>query len=227
LLSGERISRESPQILGIDEQFFTRKHGYATTFCDLKNHKVHDVVLGRSEASLERYVANLPGKHQVKVVCLDLAASYRALVRKHFSAGPHCGRSFPRGAHRQSSFPGLLEGDRPAGSEESWSALAAVAGVAVDQMGRVACFHGSATSAAMGSPSLPEMGPASIRACRFCPCKYSIAMKTLLVSSPISYTFDKCIFRSRGGKAVRALCAVRQGCAQSQFLGIVLLPLTG
>ena len=31
--------------------------GYATTFCDLKNHKVHDVVLGRSEASLEGYLA--------------------------------------------------------------------------------------------------------------------------------------------------------------------------
>ena len=84
LLSGERISRECPQILGIDEHFFTRKHGYATTFCDLKNHKVHDVVLGRSEAALEGYLAKLEGKHRVEVVCMDLAASYRALVRKHF-----------------------------------------------------------------------------------------------------------------------------------------------
>ena len=45
LLSGERIRRECPEILGIDEHFFTRRQGYATTFCDLKNHKVHDVVL--------------------------------------------------------------------------------------------------------------------------------------------------------------------------------------
>ena len=84
LLSGERISRECPQILGIDEHFFTRRHGYATTFCDLKNHKVHDVVLGRSEASLESYLARLEGKQRVQVVCMDLAAHYRALVRKHF-----------------------------------------------------------------------------------------------------------------------------------------------
>ena len=83
-LSGQRISRECPQILGIDEHFFTRKHGYATTFCDLKNHKVQDVVLGRSEASLEGYLAKLEGKHRVQVVCMDLAAHYRALVRKHF-----------------------------------------------------------------------------------------------------------------------------------------------
>jgi len=84
LLAGERISRSCPRVLGIDEHFFTRRHGYATTFCDLKNHKVHDVVLGRSEASLEGYLSRLEDKHLVEVVCMDLAASYRALVRKHF-----------------------------------------------------------------------------------------------------------------------------------------------
>ncbi len=83
-LAGERISRECPQVLGIDEHFFTRRHGYATTLCDLKNHKVQDVVLGRSEAALDSYLTNLQGKHLVEVVCMDLAAGYRALVRKHF-----------------------------------------------------------------------------------------------------------------------------------------------
>lgn len=36
-----------PTVLGIDEHFFTRRKGYATTFCDLRRHKVYDVVLGR------------------------------------------------------------------------------------------------------------------------------------------------------------------------------------
>ena len=81
LLAGERISRECPRILGIDEHFFTRRHGYATTFGDLKNHKVQDVVLGRSEAALESYLSRLEGKQRVELVCMDLAASYRALVR--------------------------------------------------------------------------------------------------------------------------------------------------
>jgi transposase len=84
LLAGERIGRACPQILGIDEHFFTRRHGYVTTFCDLKNHKVQDVVLGRSEASLESYLTRLKEKDRVQVVCMDLAASYRALVKKHF-----------------------------------------------------------------------------------------------------------------------------------------------
>ena len=77
-------SRCCPRVLGIDEHFFTRRKGYATTLCDLGNHKVYDVVLGRSEASLERYFLSLEGKDLVRVVCMDLASVYRALVRKHF-----------------------------------------------------------------------------------------------------------------------------------------------
>ncbi|HVT95642.1 MAG TPA: ISL3 family transposase [Bryobacteraceae bacterium] len=84
LRQAERASPVCPQVLGIDEHFFTRSLGYATTFCDLKNRSVYDVVPGRSEKSLESYLEKLEGKHLVKVVCMDLAAVYRALVRKHF-----------------------------------------------------------------------------------------------------------------------------------------------
>ena len=80
----ERSNAPCPQVLGIDEHFFSRRHGFATTFCDLKGHRIHDVVLGRSEASLEAYLNRLEGKHLVRVVCMDLAAAYRSLVRKHF-----------------------------------------------------------------------------------------------------------------------------------------------
>jgi transposase len=73
-----------PSVLGIDEHFFTRRKGYATTFCDLKNHKIYDVVLGRSELSLEPYLQRLQGKSEVRVVCMDLATVYRSIVRKHF-----------------------------------------------------------------------------------------------------------------------------------------------
>jgi transposase len=73
-----------PPVLGIDEHFFTRRAGYATTLCDLRNHKIYDVVLGRSEASLEDYLQHLEGKAAVRLVCMDLASVYRALVRKHF-----------------------------------------------------------------------------------------------------------------------------------------------
>jgi transposase len=77
-------SEPCPEELGIDEHFFSRRKGYATTLCDLKHHKVYDVVLGRSEASLKGYFRSLKGKEKVRVVCIDLASNYRALIRKHF-----------------------------------------------------------------------------------------------------------------------------------------------
>jgi transposase len=82
--AAERQQRPCPQVLGIDEHFFSRRQGYATTFCDLKNHTVYDIVLGRSQLSLESYFDRLEGKDQVRVVCMDLAPVYRAVVRKHF-----------------------------------------------------------------------------------------------------------------------------------------------
>jgi len=77
-------SRQCPRVLGIDEHFFTRKKGFATTLCDLHRHRVYDVVLGRSELSLQAYFQKLEGKAEVRVVCMDLATSYRSLVRLHF-----------------------------------------------------------------------------------------------------------------------------------------------
>lgn len=73
-----------PKVLGIDEHFFTRRQGYATTFCDLKNHRIYDVALGRSEAALDSFLLRLEGKDQVRIVCMDLAVVYRSIVRKHF-----------------------------------------------------------------------------------------------------------------------------------------------
>ena len=83
-VAAERTSPECPRILGIDEHFFTRRHGFATTFCDLKGHKIYDVVLGRSERSLEGYLGKLAGKELVQVVCMDLSSTYRSIVKKHF-----------------------------------------------------------------------------------------------------------------------------------------------
>jgi len=76
--------RSCPLILGIDEHFFTRKDGFATTLVDLRNHKVFDVVLGRSELSLAAYFKRLPGKERVQIVVMDLSETYRSIVRKYF-----------------------------------------------------------------------------------------------------------------------------------------------
>jgi len=73
-----------PRMLGIDEHFFSRKQGFATTLCDLGKHKIFDIVKGRSEQDLREYLNNLQGKERVKVVCMDLSSTYRSLIKKHF-----------------------------------------------------------------------------------------------------------------------------------------------
>ena len=73
-----------PRVLGIDEHFFTRKKGYATTFADLSKNKVFDVTLGRSEKALSGYFRRFEGRDRVQVLLMDLSESYRSIARKHF-----------------------------------------------------------------------------------------------------------------------------------------------
>lgn len=80
----EFATRPCPRILGIDEQFFSKKDGYATTFADLGKHRVFDVALGRSEASLHKALRRMRGRDRVQVVCMDLSSTYRSIVRKYF-----------------------------------------------------------------------------------------------------------------------------------------------
>ncbi|GAB5540215.1 MAG: ISL3 family transposase [Salibacteraceae bacterium] len=80
----EKDRRSCPQILGIDEHFFTRRQGYATTFVDLKNHKVFDVQLGRSESSLHHYLKRLEGREQARLIVMDLSETYRRIAKQCF-----------------------------------------------------------------------------------------------------------------------------------------------
>jgi transcriptional regulator with XRE-family HTH domain len=52
----ELLSKVCPLVLGIDEHFFSKKEGFATTLFDLKKHRIFDVVRGRSEGDLKDYL---------------------------------------------------------------------------------------------------------------------------------------------------------------------------
>ena len=80
----ERLSVECPQVLGIDEHRVHRGMPFATTFCDLKNHRIFDIVPGRSEGELRGFLSRLKGRDKVRVVCIDLSSPYRCLVRAYF-----------------------------------------------------------------------------------------------------------------------------------------------
>lgn len=76
---------QCPRVIGIDEHFFSRKRGYATTVADLNKGKVFDVVLGRSEQTLRPFCRKLIGKDRVRVVVMDLSETYRSIAKKHFA----------------------------------------------------------------------------------------------------------------------------------------------
>ncbi len=80
----ELKGRPAPRVLGIDEHFFTKKKGFATTFCDLSHHKIYNVTLGRSELALKPYLERIPERHRTKVVVMDLSETYRQIARKYF-----------------------------------------------------------------------------------------------------------------------------------------------
>lgn len=80
----ERMSLDCPRILGIDEHSLHRRQRFATTFCDLKNRRVFDITAGKSDADLQGFLQRLRGRENVRVVCIDLSASYRALIRRWF-----------------------------------------------------------------------------------------------------------------------------------------------
>ena len=76
--------RPIPRVLGIDEHFFTRKEGFATTFCDLGKRRIYDVALGRSQNDLDRYLKAIPNRDRVRVICMDLSTTYRTIARTYF-----------------------------------------------------------------------------------------------------------------------------------------------
>lgn len=76
--------RECPTVLGIDEHFFSKRQGYATTFCNLRKHRIFDIMKGRSASDLAGYLENLEGRDRVKVICIDLSSTYRHLISRYF-----------------------------------------------------------------------------------------------------------------------------------------------
>ena len=80
----ERRATQCPVVLGIDEHTLHKGCRFATTFCNLQRHRVFDVVEGKSPQELEPFLASLQGRERVRVVCIDMSSTYRALVRRYF-----------------------------------------------------------------------------------------------------------------------------------------------
>ena len=79
----EQIGYPAPMVIGIDEHKIRKRH-FATTIVDLKNHRVYDIIDGKSEAEIGARIRSYSGRMNVKVVCMDLSSPYRSLVQRCF-----------------------------------------------------------------------------------------------------------------------------------------------
>jgi transposase len=76
-----------PKTIGIDEHFFSRSKGYrefATVIVDYNNKRVRELVLGRSRTELEAALIGIPGRENVRNVCLDLSDPYKSFAKNFF-----------------------------------------------------------------------------------------------------------------------------------------------
>jgi len=63
--------------LSIDEKSFQRGHDFGTVLCDVREHRVIEVVRGRNEVAAKRAFAALPSPEKVKTITMDMAEAYR------------------------------------------------------------------------------------------------------------------------------------------------------
>ncbi len=82
--TSHRKNRLCPRFIGIDEHRFSKKVGFVTTFCNLEKHSVFDISPGRSGSELLPFLRSLKGRNRVKVVCMDMYAPYRKMVKRWF-----------------------------------------------------------------------------------------------------------------------------------------------
>jgi len=77
-----------PTKVGIDEHFFRRgKQGFrdfVTVVVDQKNHRLMEVVEGRTGSELEVALADIPGRDNVRVVAIDMSDPYKSFARRFF-----------------------------------------------------------------------------------------------------------------------------------------------
>jgi len=77
-----------PERIGIDEHFFRRsKQGFrdfVSVVVDAKNHRLMEVVEGRTRGELEEALAYIPGRENVRAVALDLCDPFKNFARGFF-----------------------------------------------------------------------------------------------------------------------------------------------
>lgn len=76
-----------PSTIGLDEHSFRKNRGhteFVSVFIDFKNHRVFEMVDGKSEEVLRENLEHIPGRENVKNVVIDMCEAFRNFVKNNF-----------------------------------------------------------------------------------------------------------------------------------------------
>lgn len=78
-----------PAVVGLDEHCFARKRPlvpreFVSMVVDVKNHRLFEVVEGRTIAQLESSLEHVAGRENVRLVALDMSDTYKSFAKRFF-----------------------------------------------------------------------------------------------------------------------------------------------
>lgn len=76
-----------PKVIGIDEHYFRREHGFrqfVSMVVDFKGRRLMELVKGRSIAEMTAALSYIPGRENVRYVATDLCDPYKSFVKQFF-----------------------------------------------------------------------------------------------------------------------------------------------
>lgn len=77
-----------PTKIGIDEHFFGRRkfgeRAFVSVIVDQKNHRLMEVVQGKTKADLEAALDYIPGRENVRTVALDMCDPFKSFAKSFF-----------------------------------------------------------------------------------------------------------------------------------------------
>ncbi|MBX3040380.1 MAG: ISL3 family transposase [Bdellovibrionaceae bacterium] len=83
----ERVGQRWPQVVGIDEHFFSRSKGFTeftTVFTDIGRRKMFEMAESKNKSSLLEQVGQIEGRQNVTLAVMDLSRGYHALAKELF-----------------------------------------------------------------------------------------------------------------------------------------------
>ncbi len=80
----DTLNYPPPLMIDFDEHTIHKGEHSPLQIADLDNYRIYNIIEGRSLRQVERKFKSYRERNNVKMVCMDLSSSYRAIIEKSF-----------------------------------------------------------------------------------------------------------------------------------------------